>query len=162
MREDESISHDDNYYCSSCASEHEDNDQDTESEDNSETDNWQRTYSTKHILDTEKGEVVTSPRLFSAEIECITQGYDERKELSDAIPKVCGVAYDGSLTGAYGVEIQTPPIQGKKGETILVARPLSASNVMLVCLSCKKPTRVGFRLEGDTKIRYCKKCKAGT
>ena len=38
-----------------------------------------------------------------------------------------------------------PKQRGKKGETILVARPLSASNVMLVCSSCKKPPRIGFR-----------------
>lgn len=55
-----------------------------------------------------------------------------------------------------------PKQQGKKGETVLVARPLSASNVMLVCQSCKRPARAGFRFEGNAKIRYCKKCKAGT
>ena len=32
------------------------------------------------------------------------------------------------------------------------------SNVMLVCPSCDRPVRVGVRMEGDTKVRYCKKC----
>jgi len=37
--------------------------------------------------------------------------------------------------------------------------PVHVSNVMLVCPSCKKATRVGFRdLEDGTKSRYCKKC----
>ena len=82
------------------------------------------------------------------------------------IGNVSRVLTDGNAIVIDGLNLYKkrvrPKQQGKKGETILVARPLSASNVMLVCLSCKKPTRVGFRLEGDTKIRYCKKCKAGT
>jgi len=38
--------------------------------------------------------------------------------------------------------------------------PMPVSNVALVCRSCDKPTRVGYRFEGHTKIRICKKCKA--
>ena len=53
-----------------------------------------------------------------------------------------------------------PKQQGKKGEMVLLARPLSVSNVMLVCGSCKKTTRIGVRTEGDKKMRYCKKCAA--
>lgn len=37
--------------------------------------------------------------------------------------------------------------------------PFHISNVMLVCPSCSQKTRVGFRLlEGERKVRYCKKC----
>ena len=37
--------------------------------------------------------------------------------------------------------------------------PIHLSNVMLVCPSCDKPTRVGFRYtEEGAKVRYCKKC----
>jgi large subunit ribosomal protein L24 len=36
--------------------------------------------------------------------------------------------------------------------------PLHISNVALVCTSCGKTTRVGFKVEGDTKTRVCKKC----
>ena len=38
--------------------------------------------------------------------------------------------------------------------------PLHVSNVALVCTSCGKPTRVGYKVEGDTKTRVCKKCGA--
>jgi len=55
-----------------------------------------------------------------------------------------------------------PKKQGQKGETVLLARPLPASRVAIICQSCKKPTRVGFRMEGDTKVRYCKKCESAT
>lgn len=55
-----------------------------------------------------------------------------------------------------------PKRQGQKGETISVSRPFSVSRVMLVCVSCKRPTRAGYRVEKNQKVRYCKKCKATT
>jgi len=34
------------------------------------------------------------------------------------------------------------------------------SNVQLICPSCDKATRLGAKVEGDTKTRICKKCGA--
>lgn len=53
-----------------------------------------------------------------------------------------------------------PRRQGEKGETITIARPMDASNVMLVCPRCSQPTRVGYKIEGAKKLRSCKKCKS--
>ncbi|HEY4499753.1 MAG TPA: 50S ribosomal protein L24 [Candidatus Paceibacterota bacterium] len=50
--------------------------------------------------------------------------------------------------------------QGEKGEIISISRPVTVENLMVVCNSCKKPARIGYRFEGETKIRYCKKCQA--
>ena len=37
--------------------------------------------------------------------------------------------------------------------------PLPVANVALLCPSCSKPTRVGYKLDPDgTKVRVCKKC----
>ncbi len=37
--------------------------------------------------------------------------------------------------------------------------PIHISNVMLVCPSCKKASRVGIRVfEDGSKVRYCKRC----
>ena len=55
-----------------------------------------------------------------------------------------------------------PKKQGEKGQMIMVSRPMPVSNVMLVCSACKEPTRVGSRMDGGAKVRYCKKCKART
>ncbi len=55
-----------------------------------------------------------------------------------------------------------PKKQGEKGQMVLVPRPFPSSKAMLVCASCKKPTRVGYRMEGNKKVRYCKKCKSNT
>ena len=36
---------------------------------------------------------------------------------------------------------------------------LHASNVAVVCVSCDKPTRVGFRARADgVKVRFCRRC----
>ena len=53
-----------------------------------------------------------------------------------------------------------PKKQGEKGETVQLSRPMHISNVMLVCSSCHKATRIGFLTEGKIKSRYCKKCQA--
>ena len=46
-----------------------------------------------------------------------------------------------------------------KGGIIQMEKPLSASNVQLVCPRCSKPTRVGYTVLADgTKQRSCKKC----
>lgn len=50
--------------------------------------------------------------------------------------------------------------QGQKGQIISKERAVSVSSVALVCKSCGKPTRVGYRLENNTKTRICKKCGA--
>jgi len=37
--------------------------------------------------------------------------------------------------------------------------PLPVANVAIVCPSCGKATRVGYKIDGDgTKVRVCKKC----
>ena len=36
---------------------------------------------------------------------------------------------------------------------------IDISNVQIVCKSCSQPTRVGYRVEGDTKVRICRKCE---
>jgi large subunit ribosomal protein L24 len=50
--------------------------------------------------------------------------------------------------------------QGQKGQIIHKERAVSVSSVAIVCKSCNKQTRVGYRLEGKNKARICKKCKA--
>lgn len=52
-----------------------------------------------------------------------------------------------------------PKTQEEKGQTVSVPRPIDASNVMLVCSSCDKAVRVGYRTEDGNKIRFCKKCR---
>ncbi len=56
---------------------------------------------------------------------------------------------------------QRPSPQFPEGGIITTEAPIHVSNVMLVCSSCDKPTRVGKKfLEDGSKVRYCKRCGA--
>lgn len=50
-------------------------------------------------------------------------------------------------------------MQGTEGGIIDIPKSLNISNVILICPSCNKPTRVGYKIQGDMKLRICKKCK---
>ena len=50
--------------------------------------------------------------------------------------------------------------QGQKGQIIHKERAVSLSGIGMICGSCNKITLVGYRVEGDNKVRICKKCKA--
>ena len=48
----------------------------------------------------------------------------------------------------------------RQGGRIQQEAPISLSNVMLICTSCSKPVRVGYkRLEDGARVRVCQKCK---
>jgi len=51
-----------------------------------------------------------------------------------------------------------PRKQGQKGHIAQISAPFYASNAMIVCSSCGKTTRIGYKLEGENKTRICKKC----
>ncbi|HEX5749097.1 MULTISPECIES: 50S ribosomal protein L24 [Archangium] len=44
----------------------------------------------------------------------------------------------------------------------IVEKPgtIQISDVQVVCAKCDKPTRVGVRVDGDKKKRFCKNCDA--
>src|SRR3989344_5424040 len=50
--------------------------------------------------------------------------------------------------------------QGQKGQIISKERAVSTSSVALVCKSCGKSTRVGYKVTGESKVRVCKKCES--
>lgn len=50
--------------------------------------------------------------------------------------------------------------QKKQSAIIDIAKPMSLSNVMLICPSCRKPSRVGYKITKGKKDRVCKKCGA--
>ncbi len=45
-----------------------------------------------------------------------------------------------------------------EGGILDIAKPVNASNVMVICPECKKPTRIGYKVENGEKVRVCKKC----
>ena len=47
--------------------------------------------------------------------------------------------------------------QQDQGDIAEIEAPLHISNVAIVCKKCG-PTRIGYKLDGDKKIRVCRKC----
>lgn len=78
--------------------------------------------------------------------------------------KVLAVLVEDGRVTVEGVNVYAkrvrPKRQGQKGETVHLPRPLNASNVELVCPSCKKVTRARMRIEGTKKTRACTHCQA--
>lgn len=54
---------------------------------------------------------------------------------------------------------QKPRAQGTQAGIIEREAPLRVSNVMLICKTCRKPSRVGFAARPDgVKARVCRSC----
>lgn len=49
-------------------------------------------------------------------------------------------------------------ITGGKGTMVEIPKPINLSNIALVCPHCQHPTKVGFKVNGQGKLRICKKC----
>ena len=50
------------------------------------------------------------------------------------------------------------PMAGIQGGLIKMEAPLDSSNVMVVCPTCEKPTRIKHDVVDGKKVRVCKKC----
>ncbi|MBR6735963.1 MAG: 50S ribosomal protein L24 [Oscillospiraceae bacterium] len=51
-----------------------------------------------------------------------------------------------------------PRRQGETGGIVKAEGAMYASKVQVVCPACGKPTRIAHKVEGEKKMRACKKC----
>ena len=90
----------------------------------------------------------------------VLSGKDKGKEsvIVRALPAEGKVVVEGVAVVKKAVR---PNAQNQQGGFIQKETAIDASNVMLVCPKCGKPTRVGHDVndKGD-KVRVCKKCGA--
>jgi large subunit ribosomal protein L24 len=92
----------------------------------------------------------------------VVAGKDRGKtgKVIQAFPEMEKVVVEGVNITAKHLKVRK---QGDKGQKVEFAGPLRASNVMLICPKCAKPTRVGAKVlvEGGKrkKVRTCRKCK---
>ena len=74
-----------------------------------------------------------------------------------ALPKDNKVVVDG-------VNVQKKHKKARSAQEVSAIQSQSgaidASNVLVVCPVCNKATRVSYKVEGDKKVRICKKCGA--
>ena len=52
-----------------------------------------------------------------------------------------------------------PRKAGETGGIISKEFPINASNVAIVCPNCKKPVKIGYKVEDNKKVRICRSCK---
>lgn len=62
-----------------------------------------------------------------------------------------------------GINIQKkhikPSQKNPKGGIIDINKRVDSSDAMLICPSCGKTTRIGYKIDKNQKIRICKKCQ---
>ncbi len=89
----------------------------------------------------------------------VTHGKDRGKtgKVTDAFPEEHQVIVEGVNKLKKHVK---PQKEGEKGQIVEINAPIDVSNVKLLCPSCNnKPSRVGYKVQGDEKYRVCKKCQ---
>ncbi len=48
--------------------------------------------------------------------------------------------------------------QQDQGGIVEIEAPLNISNVGIVCKKCGRPVKIGYKFNGDKKVRVCRKC----
>ena len=88
----------------------------------------------------------------------VTAGKDKGKtgNVKKSIPSKSQVIVEGLNMVTKAQKPQ--PMAGIQGGLIKVEAPVDASNVMVICPACEKPTRIKHAVVDGKKVRVCKKC----
>jgi large subunit ribosomal protein L24 len=88
---------------------------------------------------------------------------EEFHNKSARVLSVDSVTRKVTVEHAHMIKRHTRPNPSKniKGGIVEREGPIAISNVMLVCPSCGKPTRIGHnRLADGSRVRICRRCNA--
>ncbi len=72
---------------------------------------------------------------------------------------VDGVALAKKHQRSSGRRARGSSQQLQQGGIIDAEMFINISNVQVVCTACGEATRIGHRVEGDRKVRFCRKCE---
>lgn len=89
----------------------------------------------------------------------VTKGRDKNKEgtITRILPKIQAVIVEGvNITKRHTKVSKTTP----KGGIVEIAQPMLVHKVALICPTCKKPTKIGYKTTAKQKERFCRKCQA--
>ena len=89
----------------------------------------------------------------------VLSGKDKGKQgkILEVMPKSSKVIVEGVNVVSRHTK---PRRQGEEGGILKKEAPIYACKVQKVCPHCSKATRIGHKVEGDKKVRICKKCGA--
>ena len=98
-------------------------------------------------------------RLHSNDNVLVTKGRDRGKQ-----GRIARVLIKQQKVVVEGINIvtrhQKPTGAFQQGGMIQKEMPIPVSNVVLICQSCTKPAKIGYRhLADGTKARFCTKCE---
>ena len=48
--------------------------------------------------------------------------------------------------------------RNKPSEIVTITKPLPVASVSFICPKCKKPSRIGYTIDGKEKMRLCRNC----
>ncbi len=87
----------------------------------------------------------------------VLSGNDKGKtgEVLEVLPKTQKVLVKGVNQKTKHVKARR---QGDESGIIVSEFPIHASKLNVVCPKCGKPTRIGFEMDKENKVRVCKKC----
>ncbi|MFA5135126.1 MAG: 50S ribosomal protein L24 [Patescibacteria group bacterium] len=88
----------------------------------------------------------------------VISGKDRGKKgkVLQVLPKSGKIIVEGANMAAKTVRAKRA---GEKGQVVRYNAPINASNAMLFCQKCSKPTRPGFVISKEgKKTRVCRKC----
>lgn len=94
-------------------------------------------------------------KLKTGDLVIVRKGKDKGKtgKIVKVFAKTAQVVVEGMNQYKRHVKARS---QGQTSEIITITKPLSVSNVALIDPKTKKPTRVGYRIEKGTKVRFAK------
>ena len=89
----------------------------------------------------------------------VLSGNDKGKtgEVLEVMPKTGKIIVKGVNIRKKHVK---PRKQGDEGGIIPVECSIFSAKVNVVCPKCNKPTKIGYEVDKDKKVRVCKKCGA--
>lgn len=100
---------------------------------------------------------MNTKRLKNGDMVRIMKGKDAGKQ-----GKVLKVLFEANKVVVDGANLYKKHLKGdgrrKESSIVTIAKPLSISNVMLVCPSCGKASRIGLQNKDGRVVRVCKKC----
>ena len=102
-------------------------------------------------------------RIKSGDTVMVIAGRDngEQGKVVEVLNKDNRVVVEGINTRKRHKKAQQVGGRQIPAQIVEFSAPLNLSNVMLICPSCSKTTRIGYRFKQDgSKVRFCKKCNA--
>ena len=96
-------------------------------------------------------------RLKKGDTVKVLSGNDKGKtgEVLEVIPKTNKIVVKGVNVRKKHIK---PRKQGEEGGIIPTECAIHSAKVNIVCPKCNKPTRIGYEMQKDEKVRVCKRC----